>query len=95
MMGGYGAAIIFGGTWALVTVAMAAAKKYWRRWNSPNERRLVRIQTVPTRTVFQSLDRAADTFIFSSAVVAGLVVYYVRSWMQTRRPRPDEETPLL
>ena len=94
-MGGFGAPIIFGGTWALTTVAVAAAKNFWTWWNSPNERRLVRVQTESFRTVSESLDKTAETVIFHSAVIVAFAVYYVKSWMQARRQRPEDETSLL
>lgn len=85
MMGGYGAPIIFGGTWILVTICVAAAKNAWSRWNSPHERRLVRMPTVPSNDILKSLGKSTDNIIFGSAMALALIVYYVKSWRQARR----------
>lgn len=95
IMGGFRAPIIFGATWALATVAVAAAKTFWTWWNRSNERRVVRVRTEPSRSVSESLEKAADTVVFHSALIVALAVCYVKSKMQARRQRPEDETPLL
>ncbi|EUC47385.1 hypothetical protein COCMIDRAFT_24708 [Bipolaris oryzae ATCC 44560] len=85
MMGGYGAPIIFGGVWALASVATAALESAWKRWNSHKDRRLILMPRAPLKDFSKQVKDAAENFMIGSMLVAAYVTYRIKSWLQSRR----------
>jgi hypothetical protein len=81
-MGGYGALIIFGGTWLLSTIAVLGLGAASRHWKSQSERALVHMGACKPRTGTESLRRAASYTYYGMILIAAYMVHRIRRWWQ-------------
>jgi len=84
MMGGYGAAIIFGGVWAISTALVVVLAAVQKHRNSRHERALVPRDTPTPMSASEIPKQAAPDAVFWSMVVAAYTVYRYKSWYRGR-----------
>ena len=84
MMGGYGAAIIFGGVWAISTALVILVAAMRKHWKSHHERALVPRDLATSKSASEIVKQAASDAVFWSMVAAAYAVYKYKSWYRGR-----------
>ncbi|KAI4698323.1 uncharacterized protein J4E84_001459 [Alternaria hordeiaustralica] len=84
MMGGYGAPIIFGGLWGIITALVIVVERVWKRWSDRSQQALVPLYVAVPTSAFKVGKQAAYAAVFYSMCAAAYVVYRFKSWQQGR-----------
>jgi len=80
MMGGHGAAIIFGGVWATSTALVILVAAMRQRRKSHHERALVPRDLATSKSASEIAKQAASDAVFRSMVAGAYAVYRYKSW---------------
>ncbi|KAI4917708.1 hypothetical protein J4E85_009800 [Alternaria conjuncta] len=91
MMGGYGAAIIFGGVWAISIALVGLVAAMRKCWKSHHERALVSRNSATSMSASEIARQAASDAVFWSMVAVAYAVYRFKSWYQRRGEGAEED----